>query len=169
MLTQDETNYLSKIDPTKKVFIHPFSPKVKETGDNIISKIKREFPNLEVVFLGTTALGISGQNDIDINVLVKPVDFDKYLPTFEKLFGKPLHIHNNFIEWNFNENGNEIELYLTNPEQDSLQRQLKVFNILKSDQILLKEYENMKSKFNGKSFHDYQKAKYEFYNKILGE
>jgi len=46
-------------------------------------------------------------------------------------------------------------------------RQIKVYDILKSNKELLKEYEELKLKFNGKSFIDYQRAKYMFYNKIL--
>ena len=47
------------------------------------------------------------------------------------------------------------------------ERQIKVFEILKSDEKLLKEYEELKLSFDGKSYKDYQRAKYEFYNKIL--
>lgn len=167
MLTNDEENYLAKINTNKKVSILPFDPKAKETGESIVSKIKKGLPNLEVLFMGASALGIAGQNDIDIYALSNPKDFHKYIPTLEKLFSKPLHIHGNFIEWEFKENNYPVQFYLTDSSSESTQRQIKVFNILKSDTSILKEYENIKLKFNGKSFRNYQKAKYEFYNKIL--
>ncbi len=167
MLNQDEENYLSKIDPNKKVSVNLFDSRAKEIGDNIVSKIKTEFPNLEVLFMGATALQIAGQNDVDIYALSSPKDFNKYLATLEKLFGEPKSIHETFIEWEFNESNYPIELYLTDPSSESMQRQIKVFNILKTNRDLLKEYENIKLRFDNKSFKDYQKAKYEFYNKIL--
>lgn len=167
MLTQDEKNYLSKIDLNKKVFVNPFDPKAKKVGNSIVSKIKKEFPKLVIHFMGATSLGIAGQNDIDIYAISNPRDFSKYLPTFEKLFGKPKSIHDTFMEWDFVQEDYPIELYLTDDSSPSMKRQIKVFNVLKANQELRKEYEVLKLKFDNKSFRDYQKAKYEFYNKIL--
>ncbi len=163
MLTKDEKNYLAEIPTSQKVTIKVFDPKARNTGESIVSKIKASLPGIKVLFMGATALGIAGQNDIDIYVLADPKEFSKYLPSLKKLLGKPKHIHKTFIEWNFEENGYSVELYLTEPPE----RQIKVFQILKSDKKLLKKYENLKLKFDGKSFRDYQKAKYEFYDKIL--
>jgi len=163
MLTKEERDYLSKIDSSRKVSIHPFDPKGKALGEKIVRQIKNHFPNLEVLFMGSVALGISGQKDIDIYALADPKDFDKYLPTFIKLFGKANNSHNTFIEWKFQKDGYEIEVYLTEPPE----RQIQVYEILKSNQKLLKEYEDLKLSFDGRSYKDYQKAKYEFYNRIL--
>lgn len=163
MLTQDEENYLAKIDPTRKASILTFDPKAKETGDLIVKRVSDKLPTARVLFMGATALEIDGQNDIDIYVLSERSRFGEYLPNLEKLFGKPKSTHNNFIEWSFTENEYPVELYLTEPPE----RQIRVYEILKSNKELLKEYENLKLKFNGKSFRDYQRAKYEFYNKIL--
>ena len=141
----------------------PFDSKAKEVGDSIIRKIKSNLTNIEILFMGATALEIAGQNDIDIYLLSKPKDFDKHLPALEKLFGKPKHAHKTFIEWSFTENNYPVELYLTEPPE----RQIRVFEILKSNPRLLKEYEELKLEFNNQSFRDYQRAKYEFYNRIL--
>jgi len=163
MLTQKEKNYLEKINPNKKVSVKRFDPKAKEIGELIISKLKEKFPTLKILFMSATALGIAGQNDIDIYVLANPKDFNIYLPSLEKLFGKPKNMHKTFIEWKFAKSGYPVELYLTKPPK----KQIKVFEILKSNRKLLKEYESLKLKFDCKSFRDYQKAKYEFYHKIL--
>jgi len=167
MLTQEEKDYLSKLDHKRKVSIHPFDPKGKALGEAIAKQIKSHFPNLEVLFMGSVALEISGQKDIDIYALAIPEDFDKYLPIFEKLFGevdkKGKYVKKTFIEWKFQKDGYEIEVYLTEPPD----RQIKVYEILKSNQKLLKEYEDLKLSFDGKSYKDYQEAKYEFYNRIL--
>jgi hypothetical protein len=132
-------------------------------GETIVRKIKNHFPNLEVLFMGSVALEISGQRDLDIYALADPKDFDNYKPTLEKLFGKYKNIHKTFIEWKFSKDGYEIEIYLTEPPE----RQIKVYEILKSDPKLLKEYEDLKLSFDRKSYKDYQKAKYVFYNRIL--
>jgi GrpB-like predicted nucleotidyltransferase (UPF0157 family) len=163
MLTKDELDYLSKIPRNKKVSVKPFDPQARRVGDLIVSKIKKALSDLEVLFMGATALEIAGQNDIDIYMLSEPSKFGEHLPTLEKLFGKPKSTYDTFIEWSFTENGYPIELYLTEPPE----RQIRVYEILKSNKELLKEYEDLKLKFSDKSFRDYQRAKYEFYSKIL--
>lgn len=69
MITKDEEDCLSKINPNKKTLIKPLNPKAKRVGKSIVSKIKKALPNLEVIFIGATALEIAGQNDIDVYVL----------------------------------------------------------------------------------------------------
>ena len=133
MITKNEENYLKKISASKKVYVKPFDQKAKKTGGLIIKKIKRVFPNLKILFMGATALEIAGQNDIDIYVLSNPKDFNKYLPSLKKLFGKPKNTHKDFIEWKFIRDNHPIELYLTNPDSPSMLRQIDVFEILKSD------------------------------------
>jgi len=141
----------------------PFDPKAKEAGDLIVKRIKEKLPDVEVSFMGATALGIAGQNDIDIYALSESNKFGEYLPALENLFGKPKHTHKTFVEWKFQKDGYEIEVYLT----ESPERQIKVYEILRSNQKLLEEYEDLKLSFDGKSYKDYQKAKYEFYSRIL--
>lgn len=85
MLTKDEKDYLKKIPASKKASIKPFDQQAKKVGDSVVSKIKKALPKVKVLFMGSTALGIAGQNDIDIYVLSEPKDFGKYLPNLKKL------------------------------------------------------------------------------------
>lgn len=167
MISEEEENFLKTISASKKVFIKPFDPKIKEVSEKIVSKIKNLFPDLEVLHMGASNLGISGQNDIDIYALSDPKNFNEYFSELIKVFGEPLHKHEKSVEWKFKRFGFDIEFYLTDPKSPSMQRQIQIYNILKSNRKLLKEYENLKLSFNGKNFRDYQKAKYEFYNRIL--
>lgn len=164
MLTNDQQNYLAKIDPRKSVHIYSFDPKGKNIGERITSRIRNVLPQVEVLFMGSVALGIAGQKDIDIYILSNKKNFAKYLPQLEKLFSKAdKKVHDDFIEWNMREDGFELEVYLTEPPEE----QIKVFEILKYNKQLLKEYENLKLKFQSKKLKDYTKAKYEFFNMIL--
>lgn len=169
MLTSDQEKYLLAIPEDKKVKIYPFDPKVRDIANEIIQKIKKEVaPNLEVLFMGASALGIAGQGDLDIYILCSPKNFDKYLPELEKIFGEPFKKNPNFIEWGFEKYGHEVQLYLTNPNTESMQEQIQLFNRLKNDSALLEEYENLKLSMDKQSFQEYQRKKYEFYNQTLG-
>jgi GrpB-like predicted nucleotidyltransferase (UPF0157 family) len=167
MLTSDEIDYLSKISADKKVYIYPFDPKVVNIAENLIQSINNIYSNLEVKHMGASALEISGQNDIDIYAFSDPKDFDKFLPGLIKFLGEPLHRHETFCEWKFKKDGFDIEFYLTEKDSKTMQRQIRVFETLKNNPELLKEYEELKSSMNRKSFKEYQEKKYEFYHRIL--
>jgi len=48
-----------------------------------------------------------------------------------------------------------------------MKKQLRVFEILKENPKLLREYEDLKIQMSGKSFREYQTRKYEFFNNLV--
>ncbi|MDP3994851.1 MAG: GrpB family protein [bacterium] len=167
MLTKDEKDSLSKIPKNKKVKIITYNTEVTRMAKKIIVSIKTVYPNINIEHMGASALKISGQNDIDIYAFSDSSDFDEYLLGLIRLFGKPLHKHKTFIEWKFKKNNFDIELYLTDKNSETMKRQITVFEQLKNDKDLLREYEILKESMNNKPFRDYQKKKYEFYHRVL--
>jgi len=166
MLTENQEKYLLKIPEDKKVKIVPYNPRVKEVVVDIKSKITKEGIDLEVAHMGASALGISGQGDIDLYILCKEEDFDAYAPRLEKLFG-PRVSGVSIYKWQLSIDGFEVEMYLTDPKTPSMKEQIDVFEKLKNNKELLKEYELIKSSANNLSFREYMGRKYEFFNKIL--
>ncbi len=167
MLTPDQKKYLQKIPPNKILHIKPFNNNTKTTAEQIIAAINNKLPELSVRFMGAAALRIAGQNDIDIHILSQPNDFHLYLPTLEKMFGKPCKQNPILIKWEFVQNEFEIELYLTDKNSDGFQMQEKTFELLQSDPKLRTEYENLKNESDGLPLAEYMRRKYEFFNKIL--
>lgn len=169
MLTEDQKRYLKTLPSDKRVKIYPFNKRVSRTAEKIIRRIANVCPDLKIVHMGASALGISGQNDLDIYVLSEPRDFEKYLPELIKLFGEPKSKHETFIGWEFVKDGYAVELYLTDPGSTLMKQQIAVFEILNNDRELLSEYKKLKEDMNGKSFREYQRKKYEFFNIILAK
>ena len=152
MLTPNQQNYLATIPQEKIAHIKPFNPRVKKVGEMLVSKIKTLLPELEVVFIGATALGIAGQNDIDLNILSTPGEYKKYLPKIKELFGEPTQTNQNLIKWEFVQNGFEIELYLTDKNSPLLKAQIETFEILRQNPALIREYEKIKIESDGQPF-----------------
>lgn len=167
MLSHDEEDFLSKIPDDKVVTVKPFDPKIHQIAEGIISKIHSVLPQLEVKHMGASALGISGQNDIDMYILSSPSDFDKYIPLLIPIFGEPKSRKYDSVAWDFEEENYPVELYLTDPNSEPMQRQIKIFETLRFNPVLRKEYEELKQELNGQSFREYQRKKYEFYNKVI--
>lgn len=168
MLTPNQQKYLQTIPEGKIAVIKPFDPKVREAAQEIIQQIKNKLPDLEVFFGGASALGIAGQNDIDLNLLSIPEEYNKYVPILINLFGQPAKTSPTLVQWKFERNGFEAELYLTNRNSLALKEQIKTFELLRDNPNYKKDYEQIKLSSNGLSFSDYMRKKYEFFNKILG-
>lgn len=168
MLTKDEKDYISKIPLDKKVVIKPYTNSMNKIASQVIIDVQAVCPNLDIVHMGASGLGISGQGDIDIYALANPNDFKRYLTPINKVLGKPSNQKFDSIAWTFIRNSNEVEFYLTDPKSDAMIRQLAVFEILQNNSDLLTEYKKLKEGLNGKSFREYQTRKYEFYHRILG-
>lgn len=166
MLTPNQEKYLLTIPEDRMVKIKPFDPKAKETAQEIIRQINSKIPDLEIFYGGASALGIAGQNDIDLNLLSAPEEYNKYIPILIELFGQPSKTNPSLVKWGFEQNGFDVELYLTDRSSPLLQEQIKTFEILRDNPSYQKEYEQIKLASNGLPFREYMRKKYKFFNKL---
>lgn len=168
MLRENELKYLEKIPEDKIAIILPFNPAINNVVETLSDKILSQLPIAQVNWIGASALGIAGQNDIDLHIFYE--NENEKITTFDilrSLFGEPDSSGESFYGWTMNIDEFEVELYISSPEDEEMKRQIKIFEILKKNSDLRNRYENLKLGFNGKSFREYQRAKYEFYNDIL--
>ena len=168
MLTEEQIKSLATIADDKRMVIKPWNPRGIDIANQIIGDIKSTAPDLEVVLLGSLPLKIAGQEDIDISAFCVASEQWKYLGHFKKLFGEPTGRGEKAAGWDFQKDGFSVNLWLTDPAVPSTQAQVQVFNLLKNDLELLKEYEKIKLEAKDLSYKEYQIKKYEFYNRILG-
>jgi GrpB-like predicted nucleotidyltransferase (UPF0157 family) len=166
MLKESQEKYLSTLPDGKIIVVKPFDPKVLQAAKEILDQLHQALPDLIIHFGGASALGIAGQNDIDINILATPEEYEKYSPIIEQIFGEPKR-HGTSIKWEFIKNGFDVELYLTNKNSPNLQDQIRVFEILSHNKELRDEYEHIKLPYGAIDFKEYMRKKYEFFNKIL--
>jgi len=59
-------------------------------------------------------------------------------------------------------------VWLTDPTTETTKAQIQVFNMLKNNPELLKEYEKIKEDAKDLTYKEYQTRKYEFFNRIIG-
>ena len=166
MLTQDEQNYLDKISTDKMVVVKPYDPKTIEIVEEFINKIKSIEPELVILHLGASALKISGQGDIDLSILCPKESFSRLAENLKKVLGEPVS-GKSIILWQFEKEGHEVEICLADPNEPTTARQIMVHRTLEQNPKLLNQYEQLKESAASQSYHEYQRQKYEFYNKIL--
>ena len=169
-LRDNEIAYLKKMpqDLAQKIVqIKAFDSQITILAEQIITQIQDIFPDLKVLNIGSSALEIAGNNDLDLQILSSPENYSIYLPKLIEILGEPKSSNQNLVEWKFKKEGIEVEIYLTDQNSPEFQGQLRVFEILKANLNLKNEYEKLKISLNGKSTRDYIQAKFEFFNKIL--
>ncbi len=171
MITESQEKYLASLPDGKVIQVKPFNPHIREVADGIIAQIKKALPDSDLHFGGAAALGIAGQNDIDISILYDPAEFDLYFSTLEKIFGTPSRIgtspKNKSVKWKFNRDGFDVELYISLKGSPASQEQIKVFELLSKSKEFRDAYERTKLPYGPIDFKEYMRKKYEFFNKIL--
>lgn len=171
MIKESQEKYLSSLPDGKIIEIRPFDPRVQKVANEIIDQIKEALPGSDVHFGGAAALGIAGQNDIDISILYDLAEFDQYFSTLEKLFGAPSRIgtspKNKSVKWEFKRDSFDAELYISLKGSPASQEQIKVFELLSQNKALRDEYEQIKLPYGPIDFKEYMRKKYKFFNKIL--
>jgi GrpB-like predicted nucleotidyltransferase (UPF0157 family) len=166
MIKESQEQYLSRFADDLTIVVKPFDPGTQKVAGDMINELKKVLPGLAIHFGGAAALGLAGQNDIDINVLSSPNEYEHYSPIIEKLYGPPKR-KGTSIKWEFAREGFNVELYLTDKDSPSLKDQIRVFEALSNSKELRDEYEKIKLPYGQKNFKDYMRKKYEFFNKIL--
>ena len=168
MLTEGQIKYLAKVPDDQKMVVKPFNPRGLEIAEEIISSIKAFEPDLEVLLIGSLALKIAGQEDIDISAYCVKEEQPKHIDSFKKLFGEPTRQTANSTGWDFQRENFSVSVWLTDPTSETTKAQRQLFEILRDNPELLKEYEQIKLEAKDLTYKKYQTKKYEFFNRILG-
>lgn len=140
----------------QKVVISPYDPKAKAYGQALIKEINTIFPDLKIHFLGSTALEIPGQNDLDFYIEYPYRDFNNIVPQLSTILGEPNKKRRKFIEWIVEKNNFHIELVLIDPDCQRLKNSLQTFEKLYTYR---KAYAVLKNACNGMSEREYAKHK----------
>ncbi len=168
LLLQSPQAYLYSftLPNNKYITTHPYDPAANRLGKELVATLKEKFPELPVHFIGSAALGIVGQNDIDLVADAAPKDFQKYMPELTTLFGEPTKKRFHFIEWVTERNGLSVEFLLIDPASPLGKNSIKGFEILQKDKKLLQEYEAIKNASNGVSEREYKRRLLQFFTRI---
>jgi GrpB-like predicted nucleotidyltransferase (UPF0157 family) len=167
MIKESQEKYLATKPDGQIVIVKPFDPHVQVVATEMIETLKSVMPNLPIHWGGASALGIAGQNDIDINILSAPEEYENYIPVIVKIYGEPTR-KGTSVTWNFVKDGYDVDLHLGDKNSPRLQEQLKVFEILSQNKELRDEYERIKLPYGPIDYKEYMRKKYAFFNEVVG-
>ncbi|MEJ0053702.1 MAG: GrpB family protein [bacterium] len=169
MITPAQEKYLGTLSDEEIVRIKLFDPRAREEGFKICEEVGKILSRSSLHYIGSSRLGIAGENDIDISI-VSSGSFDDELESLKRLYGEPTSFkpQRNWAEWKFKRNGFPVELYLNGTLSPLLAEQIKTHEVLLQSPALAKEYEQLKLGAEGMKRREYMRKKYEFFNKIYG-
>ena len=81
MLSKNQLDYLESVPKDKIAHVVAFDPGTQTTAQEITFEIKSLSPLAKVFYIGSSKLGIAGENDIDMTVLGES-NFDVCLKSF---------------------------------------------------------------------------------------
>ena len=164
MLTESQEKYLAGIPENANADIEPWDPSAAEFAKNLITELEQA-TGLETFWGGSLALGILGQNDVDLFLFSEPENFHTHLPEITSILGEPKYKLSDRILWRTTKDSYRIDACLGSKNAEGVQSDIFFSNSLKNDDALLQEYIALKE--NGLSAREYYKRKNEFYNRIV--
>ncbi|MBI3984214.1 GrpB family protein [Candidatus Microgenomates bacterium] len=133
-------------------------------AERLIAMLNDILPQAEIYHMGATALQIAGLNDIDIYIFCPSGKFRQSIGQLSRILGHPTKRGH---KWQWREDGYAVAVNLINPKNKIRQEKTRVYELIRNNHRLLKQYEMLKIAMNGQSYQAYLRAKFEFYNRIL--
>ena len=153
----------------KILHVEPWAPHTHDIAQDFIGKIHAVAPELEVLFMGAAALGLPGKNDIDLDILCSKEDIVAYTQKLLPILGTPKDTNDHLAAWEFQYEGFEIDIILSDPSMSHVPEQQSVFEKLKTEPILLKEYSELKQACDGLPYTIYENRKKAFFKRLLNQ
>ena len=152
MLTKTQKERLANMPvekANKVVHIKPYNPTTSSIARKIINQIKKTIPKVRLKFMGASALGIAGLNDIDIWIFCSLEQREKYIRKLSIIFKSKISER---FDWKWTEQGIPISVKLANTKDINVQGQLVHFKVFSKNKDILKNYEDLKISLNGKNY-----------------
>jgi GrpB-like predicted nucleotidyltransferase (UPF0157 family) len=152
-----------------EVKIVPYDITAPEKFEKVKNFIQSKLgQHVRVEHRGSTALGISGQDEIDVYIPVLPNDFDRFVSLVTELCGDPRSVYPlQRARFRTEESGKKIDLFVVNEQSKDWIDGERFASYLKKNADALEAYKELKELGAGLSTQEYYRRKDAFIEKIL--
>lgn len=151
---------------TNPVPLKPFDPKSKLVAQEyikLLSTLLKDY-QLPILHRGSTAFGISGKGDIEIGVYPSGNSWLPVINIIKEKIGNPKNIENDYIRFNDEKAGFEIEIILLKGR--SAKVDIALTSYLINHPEILERYEEIKKQYSY-SKREYQIQKDKFLRRVV--
>lgn len=168
MLSKADRTWLEHLSNSEKVELLPYDPNAKR----LFNKQKKEILSIlgqatDVLHVGASDMGISGQNEIDVVIPVTPDMFDVVVAKLKKAYGDPDSFYpkrrSRFDRYLM---GKKMEVAVVDKHSQEWQKTIAFHKYIKTHPNSLENYRKLKEKYSKAGKKDYYKKKMEFINDI---
>ena len=169
MLTQEQENWLAGFNTNDSVQVFPYDPRCQDIFEEVKKTIQNKLgESIKIEHHGASSLGISGQDEIDIYILVSTAEFNDMVLKVSSLFGEPKSIsQTKRARFRTDVDNKKIDLFVSNAEHEEWKKHVKFKQYLLDNSEALQEYKEIKENSSGKSSKEYYRVKLEFINRIF--
>ena len=167
MITPEQEKWIQHLSG-RVISMYPYDPRSEE----LFQKIKRKIQDIlgldiEVEHVGASSLGISGQDEIDVSIVVDKEKFQEYVPKLEVVFGPVASDYPDRKRFEVREEGKKIDLKIVDRNHPNYLDGKKFEKYLRNHPESLGEYRILKEECSGKTNQEYYRKKIEFINSII--
>jgi len=169
MLTKQQQKWLDHLNDRDQIVIKPYDLKSEEIFEEVKEKIIDYLGDENAVLhRGASYLKISGQDEIDIYIPVKPEIFDSTVDKMKEGFGDPKSLYP-LVRARFRVGGYDkhIDVFVINKEDTGWVDSELFTEYLVSHPKALDDYRRLKESGEGLSTREYYKRKIVFINEVL--
>jgi GrpB-like predicted nucleotidyltransferase (UPF0157 family) len=169
MLTNKQKQWISTLSDVDIIHIYPFDDKAELIFQSVRTKLL-QFLGVGALIehRGSTRLGISGQDEIDVYIPTKEKLFNSNVAIMASFVGAPKSIYPNVrARFLYTLMGKKIDLFVINDHDEDWLLLNKFEEYLLANPKYLSKYNQLKTKCNGLSVRAYYQRKSEFINRIL--
>ena len=141
-----------------------FSKKISKLFLYQKRKVLKLLPHAKVKHVGSTVLpNALTKGDLDVLVIVSDGNFKKAISKLKRVYkiNQPNNWGNNYAS--FKDDKLKFGLQLTSKNKTGFTKHV---NLFKNNPKLLKQYNDLKRRYEGKSMKEYRKAKEKFFDKL---
>ena len=167
MLTPNQAKWIESLSD-REIIVVPYDTRSERLFNIVKAKIHKILgPEIVVEHCGASSLAISGQDEIDVSIVVEQDKFAEYIPLLEVEFGPVRSRYPDRARFEVREEGKKIDLKIVDVNHESYILG-KAFELhLKSHPSDLERYKLLKEGASGMSVKEYYRRKTEFINEIL--
>jgi GrpB-like predicted nucleotidyltransferase (UPF0157 family) len=168
MLTPEQEIWIESLSSERKISIVPYDTRTEDLFEKVKNKIQNVLGlEIQICHVGASSFGISGQDEIDVQVPVAKEKFSECISLLEGIFGQVRKVYTTRARFEVREDEKKIDFALVDANSEDWLNHVKFQNYMKSHPQDLERYRILKEKSNGMIVKDYYRKKTEFINEIL--
>ena len=170
MLTPEQEKWIESLSSDRKICIVPYDSRTEELFEKVKKKIQSVLgTEVQIEHVGASALEISGQDEIDVQVPVPKNKFPEYISRLETIFGEVRKVYPTRARFEVREAGKKIDFALVDAGHEDWLNHVRFMDHMRSNPTDLEQYRILKEESNGMAVKDYYRKKTEFINEILAK